>query len=62
VLGEKRKAVSDGRDDDEEPQAKKVREELQLHPMYEENPSKILLESCDGKRFSVDKTTLSTYR
>jgi hypothetical protein len=48
--------------DEEEPEAKKMREELYSHPLYEEDAPKVLLVSSDGQRFCVDRRTLSTYR
>jgi hypothetical protein len=48
--------------DEEEPEAKKRREELYTHPVYEENAPKVILVSSDGQRFCVDRRTLSTYR
>ena len=48
--------------DEEEPEAKKMREVLYSHPKYEENSPKVTLVSSDGERFCVDRKTLSTYR
>jgi hypothetical protein len=55
---------SDGEDykDDELPEAKRLCEELEAHPLYEKDAPKVTLVSSDGPMFSVDKRTLSTYR
>jgi hypothetical protein len=54
--------VSECSADEEEPEAKRIREELFTHPIYEENASKVILVSSDGQRFCVDRRTLSTFR
>jgi len=47
--------------DEEGPEAKKMREVLYSHPIYEENAPKVTLVSRDGQRFCIDRKTLSTY-
>jgi len=41
---------------------KQARHDLDFHPLYDENASKVVLISSDGKAFCVDKQILSTHR
>jgi hypothetical protein len=41
---------------------KQARQDLDFHPLYNENAPKVVLISSDGKAFCVDKQILSTHR
>jgi hypothetical protein len=59
---QKRIQKPDRQDEDAEPEAKRMRAELQSHLLYDEYAPKVIIVSSDGKRFCVDRHTLYTYR
>lgn len=62
ALKVKRRRVSHGCNEEDMPEDKRLREELQSHPLYEEHAPKVILVCNDGQKFNVDERTLAVYR
>jgi len=62
ALNVKRRRVSDGCNEEDMPEDKRLMEEFQSHPLYEEDAPKVILVCNDGHKFNVDKRTLAVYR
>jgi len=58
----KRKERAKKDENEDIPELKKVRHEPTFHPLYDECAPRVTLVSNDGRKFSVDKTILSTNR